>query len=97
MMSLIVTGAVVLSLIVRQDVGAGNEKQSDDDQPMNLLRPLAWAVTGIGSALIALSVLLSIYDRQVSLFGIVFFLFGVAAILTGLMSRSQKRSGQSKR
>jgi len=96
-MSLIVTGAVVLGLIVRQDVGAGNKKQSDDDKPMNLLRPLAWTVTGIGSALIVLSIALSIYDRQVGLFGIIFFLFGVAAILIGLMSRSQKRSGHSKR
>ena len=73
------------------------KKQGDDYKPMNLLRPFAWTVTGIGGALMVLSIVLSVYDRQVGLFGIVFFLFGVAAILTGLMSRSQKKSQHSKR
>jgi hypothetical protein len=73
------------------------KKQRDGYKPMNLLRPFAWVVAGIGCALMVLSIALSVYNRQIGLFGIVFFLFGVAAILTGLMSHSQKRSQRSKR
>lgn len=64
---------------------------------MNLLRPFAWTVIGIGSVLTLLGIGLSAYHRQIGLFDIVFFLFGVAAILTGLLSRSQSRSHRSKR
>ena len=64
---------------------------------MSLLRPLAWAVTGAGVALIMISLALVVHHRQVNLFAVGFFLAGAVTIFTGLTSRSQGRGGRSRR
>jgi len=64
---------------------------------MNLLRPLAWTMTGAGVALVLLGMALLAIDRRVSLVAVGCLLFGAAAALIGLSSRSQSKPRRPKR